>query len=76
MLCGLEVCGLSLNYRVSNKKTTTSRSFDYKTKITGKTLAIASRLDTKIVVPLKYMGNPWRSFDLPLISYKTELNLS
>ena len=29
------------NYRVSNKKTTTSRYFEYKTKVTGKKLPIA-----------------------------------
>ena len=32
------------NYRITNYKTTTSKSFDYKTEITGSTPAETSRL--------------------------------
>ena len=53
------------NYRINNNKTTTSKSFDYKAKIIGSTPADSSRLDTEVVVPLKYLNNFWRSLDLP-----------
>ena len=62
------------NYRVNNNKTTTSISFEYKTKITGKTSDIASRLETK--VPLKTLSKFWRSLDLPLINFEIKLDLS
>ena len=42
----------------------------------GSTSAIASRLDTKVVVPLKYLGNFWRSLDLPLSNCEIELDLT
>ena len=37
-----------------------SKSFEYKTKITGKTRMNASRLNAEVVVPLKYLSNYWR----------------
>ena len=30
----------------------------------------------KIIVPLKYMSNFWRSLEMPLTSYEVELSLS
>ena len=45
-------------YTAHNNKIRTSRSFEYKIKkMTGKTSAIASRLDTKVIVSLKYLSN-------------------
>ena len=41
------------NYRVTSNKTTTSGSFEYKTKVTRKTSTILNRLDIEIVVSLK-----------------------
>ena len=35
------------NYRINNNKTTTSRSFEYKTKMIGKTPIINNTLNTK-----------------------------
>ena len=64
------------NYRVNNKQATTGRSFVYKTKIKEKTLAITSKLDTKVVVLLKYLSNFWRSLDLLLNNFEMMLNLS
>ena len=58
-----------------NNKTTTSKSFEYKTKITVSTPADNSKLDTEVVAPLKYLSNFWRSLDLPLISCEIELDL-
>ena len=45
-------------YTAHNNKIRTSRSFEYKVKkMTGKTSAIATRLDTKVIVSLKYLSN-------------------
>ena len=33
-------------------------------------------MDAEVVVPVKHLSNFWRSLDFPLISYKTELDLS
>ena len=51
----------------NNKKTS-----EYRTKLIGRTPAISSRLDTKVVVPLKCFSNFWRSCDLPLINCEIE----
>ena len=64
------------NYRINNNKATTSRPFKHKAKIIGSTPYNNSRLDAEVVVPLKYLGNFWRSFDLPLINWEIEPNLS
>ena len=64
------------NYRINNNKTTTSKSFEYKTKILGTTPNDKNILDAEVVVPLKYLSNFWRSLDLPLINCEIELDLS
>ena len=56
------------NYRINNNKTTTSKSFEYKTKIRRRTPNDINILDAEVVVPLKYLSNIWRSLDLPLIN--------
>ena len=61
---------------INNNKTTTSKSFKYKTKITGKTTINTSRLNAEVVVPLNYLSNVWRSLNLPLNNCKIELDLS
>ena len=63
------------NYRINNNKATASKSFEYKTKIKESMPANDSRLDTEIVVSLKYLSNFWRSLDLPLINCEIELGL-
>ena len=56
-------------------------SLNFKTKITGKTAAdnnndnIAGRIDAKITVPLKYISNFWRTFEMPLINSEIKLIL-
>ena len=55
-----------------------STSFNYKTKLLGDP-AVANniaRLNVKIVVPLKYLSNFFRSLEMPLINYKIKLNLT
>ena len=65
------------NYRVSNNKITTSKYFEYKTKIAGKTPANNNnRLNIEVAIPLKYLSNFWRSLDLSLINYEIEYDLS
>ena len=54
-----------------------SKSFDYKTEITG-TLDSGEdeKEDVTIAIPLKYLGNFWRSLDIPLINSEITLILS
>ena len=55
-----------------------STSFDYKIKLLGNpevTNNIARR-NVKIVVPLKYLSNFFRSLEMPLINFKIKLNLA
>ena len=54
-----------------------SESFDYKTEITGSLDAGEDeKEDAKIAIPLKYLGNFWRSLDIPLINCAITLILS
>ena len=54
-----------------------SKSFDYKTAIIGSLDAGEDeKEDVTIVIPLKYLGNFWRSLDIPLINCEITLILS
>ena len=58
-----------------------SQSFEYKAALIAKTVdAVAgtnsSVKDVKIVVPLKYLSNFWRSLEMPLINCKVHLELN
>ena len=62
--------------KINNNKTTTSKSFEYKTKIFGKTTNNNNNtLNGEVVVPIKYLSNIWRFLDLPLINCDIELDL-
>ena len=53
-----------------------SKSFDYKTKITGSLdVGEDEEEDVLIAIPLKYLGNFWRSLDIPLINCEITLIL-
>ena len=57
-----------------------SRSFKYKAALVGKTPDAVNNTDssvknTKIVVPLKYLSNVWRSLEMLLINCKAYLEL-
>ena len=54
------------NNRINKNKTTTSKSFEYKTKLIGNMPNNNNILDAEVVVPLKYLSNFWRSLDLTL----------
>ena len=58
------------NFRINNNKKITSKSFEYKTKITVKILDDNNRSNTEVVALLKYLSNFWRFLDLPLINEK------
>ena len=59
-----------------------SSSFKYKTKLLGNIDQLAAdaarvgRLNVKVVVPLKYLSNFFRSLEMPLIICKIKLNLT
>ena len=54
-----------------------SKSFDHKTEIIGSLDAGEDeKEDVKIATPLKYLGNFWRSLDIPLIKCEITLVLS
>ena len=63
---------------VSNLTFGNSNSFKYKVELLGYTVldgAIAKR-NTKVVVPLKYLSNFFRSLELSLINCKIKFNLT
>ena len=70
-----EVPDNNANLNVNN-----SRSFKYKAALVGKTTNAAGRnsfvKDTKIVVPLKYLSNFWRSLEMTLINCKVHIELN
>ena len=64
-----------------------SKSFKYKTSITGNTYNIGAgeenydankvgKNETEVVIPLKYLSNFWRSLNIPLINCELELILT
>ena len=53
-----------------------SESFKYKVKVTGKTPDNGNTKDVKIFVPLKYLSNFWRTFEMPLINCQVNLLLT
>ena len=64
------------NYRINNNKTTTSKYFEYKTKLIESTPNNNSRLNAEVAVPFKNLSNFWRSPNLLLINYEIELDLT
>ena len=55
-----------------------SDSFKYKIKLLGNPVAVnnIARINVKVVVPLKYLSNFFRSLEMPLINCKIKLNLT
>ena len=53
-----------------------SKSFDYKAKIVGTLANNVLEKEVAIAIPLKYLGNFWRSLDIPLINCEITLILS
>ena len=67
---------------IPNLTADNSSSFKYKIKLLGNVTEVAGdaagvrRLNVKVVVPLKYLSNLFRSFKMPLINCKIKLNLT
>ena len=62
----------NISYSIKN-----SESFNYKTSITGKLdHENVEKDDVKIVMPLKYLSNFWRTLDIPLINSEVSLTLT
>ena len=59
----------------SNDEIRNSKSFKSKIKITGKTPVNDNEKDVKIMVPLKYLRNFWRTLEMPLINCEVNLIL-
>ena len=62
----------------NNLTTNTSSSFKYKVNLLGNPNVVGNvaRKDVKIVVPLKYLSNFFRSLEMSLINCKIKLNLT
>ena len=63
------------NYRINNNNIIKSKSFKYKTKMIGSLPNENDTIDTEVATPSKYLGNFWRSLNLPLINCEIEHNL-
>ena len=61
----------NINYFIKD-----SKSFDYKSSITGKLKNSNRRKNVEICVPLKYLSNFWRTRDMSLINCKVSLTLT
>ena len=60
--------------RLNKNKTLISKSFEYKTKITGSMSNNNNILDAEVVVPVKYVINFWISLGLSFIICEIELD--
>ena len=71
------VCGIILEMNRIVEQYEISESFNYKTSITGKLEGNeAEKENIKIVVPLKYLSNFWRTLGIPLINCEVSLDLT
>ena len=61
----------NVNYSIKD-----SKSFDYKTTITGKLEGDNTENEVEIVVPLKHLSNFWRTLDMLLINLEINLILT
>ena len=66
------------NDDIANLTVNNSSSFKYKVNLLGKRNVVGGivRLNVKVLVPLKYLSNFFRSLEMPLISCKIKLNLT
>ena len=68
--------GLGGNNNNVNYSIKDSKSFDYKTSITGKLENNNTEKEFEIVVLLKYLRNVWKTLDIPLINCEINLILT
>ena len=68
---GLGGANNNINYSIKD-----SKSFDYKTSITGKLEGNNTEKEAEIDVPLKHLSNFWRTLEIPLVNCETNLILT
>ena len=68
---GLGGANNNINYSIKD-----SKSFDYKTSITGKLEGNNTEKEAEIDVPLKHLSNFWRTLEMPLVNCETNLILA
>ena len=61
----------NINYSIKD-----SKSFDYKTKITGRLEGNDTEKEVEIVVLLKHLSSFWRTLDIPLLNCEINLILT
>ena len=63
---------------INDLTTDTSSSFKYKVSLLGNPVVAnnIARINVKVVIPLKYLSNFFRSLEMPLINCKVKLNLT
>ena len=63
---------------INDLTTNTSSSFKYKVSLLGNPVVAdnIAKINVKVVVPLKYLSNFFRSLEIPLINCKIKLNLT
>ena len=61
----------NVNYSIKD-----SKSFDYKTSMTGKLEGINTTTNAELIVPLKHFSNFWRNLNIPLINCEIEIILT
>ena len=63
---------------INDLRTDTSSSFKYKVSLLGNPVLVGNitKRSVKVVVPLKYLSNFFRSLEMPLINCKIKLNLT
>ena len=63
---------------INDLTTNTSSSFKYKVSLLGNPVVAnnIAKINVKVVVPLKYLSNFFRSLEMPLINCKIKLNLA
>ena len=59
-----------------NDNLAASESFKTKVKVTGNTHAGDDIKDVEVMVPLKYLSDFWRTFEMPLINCEVNLILT
>ena len=67
------------NGNPANVTTNGSTSFEYKLTILGESTAFGTNgilKSVKLIVPLRYLSNFWKSLEMPLINCKIHLELN
>ena len=66
------------NDAVADLTADNSSSLNYKISLLGNPVVVnnIARINVKVVVPLKYLSNFFRSLEMPLVNCKIKLNLT